>query len=285
MQRLLKRHPITSYFLLSFLLAWAVWIPVGLFVPQAATAYILPGAWAPTISALVLTAVLDGRAGVRRLLRGVLKWRVAWYWYVVAILGPTLVVCAAILVHLLLGGTAPPLTAIAARFGLPAERVMLVLGLLPLVFVTTIFAGGPIAEELGWRGYAQPRLQAHVGPTFAGLVIGVLWGFWHLPLFFFLPSATGDTPLGWFVPLTTAWGVLFGWLYNQTDGSVLLCILFHAGINFVLGALGLVSSSLQLLTIFTILMGVAALAVGVRTRQTGLTELPAVQPSGSARVQ
>ena len=233
----------------------------------------------------MLTAVLEGRAGVRGLLRSVLKWRVAWYWYVVAILGPTVVVFAAILVHLLLGGTAPTLPAIAARFGLPAERAMLVFGLLPLIFVVTIFAGGPIAEELGWRGYAQPRLQAHIGPTLAGLAIGVLWGFWHLPLFFFLPSATGDTPLGWFVPLTTAWGVLFGWLYNQTGGSVLLCILFHAGINFVLAALGLVSGSLQLLTIFTILMGVAALVVGLWTRQAGRTEWPTVQYSGSARVK
>ena len=285
MQALLKRHPITSYFLLSFLLAWAVWIPVGLFVPNVVTAHILPGAWAPTIAALVLTAVLDGRAGVRRLLRGVLKWRVAWYWYVFAILGPTLVVFAAILVHLLLGGTAPTLAGIAARFGLPAERAMLVLGFLPLVYVTTIFAGGPIAEELGWRGYAQPRLQAHIGPTFAGLAIGVLWGFWHLPLFFFLPSATGDVPLTWFLPLTTACSVLFGWLYNQTGGSVLLCMLFHAGINFVLGAVGLVSGSLQLLTLFTILMGVAALVVGMRTRQAGRAEWPAVHPSGSAEAR
>ncbi|MDQ5850686.1 MAG: hypothetical protein M3380_01185, partial [Chloroflexota bacterium] len=107
MQSLFKRHPITSYFLLSYLLAWAVWIPVGLLVPKPVTALILPGAWAPTIAALVLTAVLEGRAGVRGLLRSVLKWRVAWYWYVVAILGPTVVVFAAILVHLLLGGTAP----------------------------------------------------------------------------------------------------------------------------------------------------------------------------------
>jgi hypothetical protein len=152
MQALLKRHPITSYFLLSFLLAWAVWIPVGLFVPNVVTAHILPGAWAPTIAALVLTAVLDGRAGVRRLLRGVLKWRVAWYWYVFAILGPTLVVFAAILVHLLLGGTAPTLAGIAARFGLPAERAMLVLAFLPLVYVTSIFAGVPLPKNLAGGG-------------------------------------------------------------------------------------------------------------------------------------
>ncbi len=250
-----RKHPLLAFFLLTFVLAWSIWIAVGLLVPQVTTALILPGAWAPTIAALVLTGMRDGRAGVRTLLGSLRRWRVGVHWYLIAIFGPTIVALLAILIHVLLGGAAPPLEAIAARFGLPSAQTHLLFVLLPFIFLGTI-AGGAIAEELGWRGYAQPRLQASLSPARAGLVIGVIWSLWHLPLFVVLPSAAGDIPLGWFVPLVTGWGVLFGWLYNRTGGSTLLCILFYAGVNFVTGALGLVtvSGDRQLLTIFVVLM-------------------------------
>lgn len=264
---LIQRHPIVAFFVLSYLFAWGLWGPVGLFIPNATTVFVLAGAWAPTAAALIVTALLDGRAGVRAMLRSALRWRVALRWYVVAALGPTVVALLAILLHMLLGGMAPSLATIAARFGIAGEDATLVFALLPLIFIGTIFAGGPIAEEWGWRGFAQPRLQAHIGPTRAGVVIGVLWALWHLPLFFVLPSATGNIPFGWYVPAVTAFGALFGWLYNRTSGSVLLSILLHAGINFVIGALGLVNGDPQLLAIFVALMCVAALAVGVTTQR------------------
>jgi membrane protease YdiL (CAAX protease family) len=79
-------------------------------------------------------------------------------------------------------------------------------------------------------------------------------------LIFIAPSATGNVPLVWYIPLVTGWGVLFAWLYNRTQGSVMLSMLLHAGINFVLGALGLLTLSprRQPLTIFVVLMCVLA---------------------------
>lgn len=133
-----------------------------------------------------------------------------WRWYGVATLGITVVALLAIVVHVLLGGTAPLLASIAAGFGLASKDSAFVFALLPVVFVVTIFIGGPIAEELGWRGYAQPRLQARIGAVRAGLLIGVLWALWHLPLFFFAPSNTANIPFVLYVPLVTALGVLFG---------------------------------------------------------------------------
>lgn len=97
--------------------------------------------------------------------------------------------------------------------------------------------------------------------------MGVLWALWHLPLFFVLPTATGNIPFGWYVPLVTACGVLFGWVYNRSGGSVLLSILLHAGINFVVGALGLVNNDPQLLAIFVVLMCTAAVVVGARMQR------------------
>lgn len=264
---LLRHHPIIAFFMLSYVFAWGVWIPVGILIPNPTTAFVVPGAWAPTAAAFVLTALLDGRAGMRALLRSVLRWRVALWWYLVAALGPTIVALTAIAVHVLLGGTVPSLATIAARFGLASEDSALLFALLPFIFIVTIFAGGAIAEELGWRGFAQPRLQARISPARAGVVIGVLWALWHLPLFFVLPTATGNIPFGWYVPLVTAFGVLFGWVYNRTSGSVLLSILLHAGINFVVG-LGLVNYDPQLLVIFVALTCVAALAAGATMQRT-----------------
>ena len=112
---------------------------------------------------------------------------------------------------------------------------------LPIIYLGNIFIGGPIAEEFGWRGFALPKLQARIGALYAGLLIGVIWGLWHLPFFIFPEGASviGNIPFVWYLPLVTAWSVLFTWIYNNTNGSVLMMILFHAAINTTLGSLGL----------------------------------------------
>lgn len=266
---MLLRHPIVSYFILSFAIAWSVWIPVGMLITEPSVAVVLPGAWAPTIAAVLLTAVTEGRCGVRKLLSGILKWRAGICWYLFAILGGAAVAFFAIGIHVLLGGSAPTVEAVAARVGLPPERANSLFAMLPMIYLVTIFTGGPIAEELGWRGYAQARLQQKIGAAPAGVVIGFIWSLWHLPLFLFLPRAIGDVPIHYYVPIVTAWGVLFGWLYVRTYGSVLLCVLFHAGVNFALGTLGLVAvtGSTRLLTIFVVLWSSAAVLVFLRMKR------------------
>lgn len=259
MQSATGDRSLIRFFALSFLIAWAVWIPVGLLAPEQ-TALMLPGAWAPTIAALLLTWSSSGGSGVRELLRALVKWRVGVRYYLFAIFVVLGIALLAIALDALLGGTPPALADIAARFGLPPEQAAMVFAILPIVFVTTIFVGGPIAEELGWRGYAQPRLQARMSVGAAGLVIGLVWGLWHLPLFYFFPSAVGEIPLALYVPLVSAASVLFAWLYNRTGGSVLLCVLLHAGINFSLGVVGagVFSENIRLLGILVVLFIVTA---------------------------
>jgi hypothetical protein len=262
-----QRRPLVTFFVLSYVFAWSLWIGAALFMTTT-TALVVLGAWAPTAAALVVTALLEGSTGLRAFLRRVLQWRIAVHWYVIAGLGPTIIALVAILVHMLLGGTAPSPATIAARFGIAKEDTARLFALLPVIFIGTIFAGGPIAEEWGWRGFAQPRLQARIGPVLAGVVIGLLWALWHLPLFVVLPSATGNIPFGAYVPLVTAFGVLFAWMYNYGGSSVLPSIVLHAGLNFVVGALGLVNNDPKLLAIFVVLMCMAALAAGVTMRRT-----------------
>ena len=104
--------------------------------------------------------------------------------------------------------------------------------------------------------------------TMTGLTIGFIWSLWHLPLFYYFSSAVGELPLCHYIPLVSALGVLFAWLYNSTGGSVLLCILLNAGVNFTLGVIGtdILTTDSRLLTIFVVLMGFLALVLYLRIR-------------------
>ena len=252
-----QRTVLIYYFGLCFLMAWVVWIPAGLWA-AASPALVLLGAWAPTLAALLVTGATEGRTGLWALMRSLTKWRVPAKYYAFAILSVLGLALLSMSVHVLLGGPRPEITDTAARFGVPAN---LFLVLTPLIFVTSIFFGGPIAEELGWRGFAQPRLQSQLGAGTAGLLIGFLWSLWHLPLFYFSPGAVGNLPVGYYIPLVTALGVLFAWLYNRSEGSVLLCILLHAGVNFAVGIIGGngFTADRTLMTILVLLMSVLAL--------------------------
>lgn len=227
---------VALYFVLSFALAWTVWIVGGVHYSDV-TAVAVLGGWAPTISAVIVSIVSGGRPPLRELFGRLMKWRVHFGYYAFAILSTLGLVGLAAGIEALLGGSLPKLALIAQRFGLPGDQPLLFILVTPLIYLVTIL-GGPLAEELGWRGYAQPRLQARIGPTWAGLVIGIIWSLWHLPLFRFFPSAVASIPLHFYVPLVSLLGMLFAWLYNRTGGSVLLCILYHAGVNFALGGLG-----------------------------------------------
>lgn len=262
-----KTYSLVIYFALCFIFAWSVWIPAGMLAPDTTSLAVL-GGWAPTVAAVLLTWRTEGRDGIRELLRGLLKWRVRARYYLFAVLGVLGIALIAAGLNALLGGSFPELAAIAARFGIPAEPAYLFVAISPLVFITTIFVGGPIAEELGWRGYAQPRMQARMGAGLAGLIIGFIWSLWHLPLFYYFPSAVAGLPLGLYIPLVSALGVLFAWLYNRTGGSVLLCILLHAGVNFAFGVMGedVMTADSRLLAIFITLVGVLALVLYLRIR-------------------
>jgi len=265
--RLVEKHPLVIYFILTYLIAWSIWIPAGILAPGA-TALAITGGWAPTIAALLITGLNEGREGLRRLVGGLLKWRVPGRYYLFAVLGMLVISAAAAGLSVLAGGAFPGLGEIASRFGFPEEPAYLFLAASPLVFLTTVFAGGPIAEELGWRGYAQPQLQKRIGAGPAGLVIGFIWSLWHLPLFFLIPSAVANLPLGHYVPLVAGLGVLFAWLYNRTGGSVLLSVLFHAGVNFSFGVIGpeTLTARTPALTVFVGLVAALALVLFLQIR-------------------
>jgi len=276
-RNLIGEHPVSAFFVLTFLIAWLIWIPTGLFAPDLLPALTLPGAWAPTLSAVLLTGILSGKAGIRQLLGRFLRWRVGFLWYIVTLFGIAAIGLTAIGLNTLFGGTAPSLS---LPPGAPSE---LWYAVIPVFFLVNFFLGGPLAEEFGWRGYALPRLQTQWGALRASLFIGVIWGLWHLPFYLFpnAGSVVGNVPFVWFVLLTTSWSVLFAWIYNNTQESMLLPVLFHTAINTTLGTLGILqmaNGDLRPLQFNVALTWAAVIIVSVVFGAARLSRAPQVDP-------
>jgi len=194
---LFRRWPITTFYLLTLIISW----PFGLLPPG------------PSIAAIAAAALIDGRSGVVQLLRMVLVWRVGLRWYLLALLGPLALFALAAWVNTLMGATA------VGSLGLDWSEF----GSLLLLQIVGVFAGA--WEELGWRGYALPRMMGRLSPLLASLGLGVLWAIWHLPLFL-----AGDIP--WAdAAFIVAVSVLFTAVFVRTSQSVLIAFLMHASIN------------------------------------------------------
>lgn len=184
----------------------------------------LLSAWTPNIAALlVVMFVLKEKGGVRRLLWGWTKWRVGFRWYVVA-LSPIWIMLAVVGTFILLWNPLPSLT-------LPLDLGVIVGGGL-LVIIT-----GATGEELGWRGFALPRLQTQYSAFTSSLFLGLLWGFWHIHQYL-TGLITGD-PATWvsftrFLIYTIALSILMTWVFNHTDKSLFIATLFHWASNFAL---------------------------------------------------
>lgn len=225
--------PLIWFFVLSYAIAWSVWFLIAFMVPDLeasrGTFLTAPGAWAPTISALLVTAKYEGRAGLWELFAQIRRWRIGWRFFALAVFGPSVLGVCAILIHAGIGGETPTLAEIARGLDLPGELTSLLFAF-PIVFLVLI-VGGPLAEETGWRGFAQFRLQQRMGSGPAGLVIGLIWSLWHLPLIFVVPSGTGQIAPWFYIPFVTLLGVIFAWGYNRTHCSVFFTILLHAGGN------------------------------------------------------
>lgn len=210
------------FFGLTFAVTWpfhilAASIPVGADVPQVVRELLfLPGTIAPALVAVALTAWAEGRGGVRSLLSRILLWRVGARWYVFALSFMAAAKAAAALLHYLVDGTWPPFNAGA------------VLALLFVVWISMWIQAG---EEVGWRGYALPRLSAAMGLGWASVVLGLVWAVWHLPLFLLPGIETTGQSFPVYVLYVVALSVAMTWLYWKTGGSLLLVMLMHAAIN------------------------------------------------------
>jgi uncharacterized protein len=263
-----RRHPATAFLLLTYVISWGGALAVGWAVgfefptPESALPVFFPLLLGPPVAGLLLTAVTEGRTGLRALGGRLLHWRVPARWYLAALLPAPVILGGVLLVLSAFDGAAyrPGFLWIGLAFGLSA-------GLL---------------EEVGWTGVATPALRRRHGVWGTGVLLGLVWGVWHL-----LPTLlVHDGPLtgGWLPMLVVHWVVgltayrmLIVWVHEHT-GSVLIAGLMHGGYTASLMVLEPPATGGQELTwklAFALVLCVAALAAFLRQR----TRFPPGTPS------
>jgi membrane protease YdiL (CAAX protease family) len=229
----LARYPLVFYFLIAFAFSWLMFLPgvltyYGVLNISDSLVGVLgiTGLLGPILSGFIMTAVTEGRAGIRRWLGRIVLWRVGLRWYLFALIGlPLAMVLATIIVR---------------PGALESFQTLAPLSVLPYLgaFVFMVLIGGPLFEEPGWSGFALPRLQRVHSPLVGGLILGSLWALWHLPGFL-IPSQdlTDIPPRGTVLDFVVFALALMGlrlvmqWVFNNTKGSVLMAILIHASWN------------------------------------------------------
>ena len=202
---LVKGHPIVTFFVLSYALAWML-VPFGSF-----------GAYGPLVAALIVVPITGGVAGLKELGLRIIRWRVRWYWYAVALGVPLAVHLAVVGLNVARGEGVPSLA-------FASLTTFLVVFAIRLVNPTD----GPLGENPGWQGFALPGVQGSgYSPLLATAIVAPLVSLWHLPLFFWEPGGLQAPVLVGGLVTTVAATFFYNWLFNRTGGSVLLVILAH----------------------------------------------------------
>ena len=211
-----------TFFALAFAWSWTCWwIAPAMKAqsPVAATALSLAGGFGPSLAAVLVVAHGRGVAGLRQWWLLCMQWRASWGWSLLAVMFPVVFMGLAAAAHVALGGTLPPSPA-AGHVAMAAAN-----------FVLIFLVGGPLGEEFGWRGFALPALQERWGWRLASVVLGVVWAIWHLPLFYSAGTVQSHLPMGLYALSAVASSVLFAWLFNRSQGSVVPVLVLHTAVN------------------------------------------------------
>lgn len=237
-----RRHPLVAFFVLAYAASWLTWLPYVLsadglgvldfrfpkVLGSTQISGVLPGAYiGPLGSALLVTAISGGRDGLRCWRQRLFRMRVRWYWYLIVLTGvPILLMGGTFLLPGAAGALRTPPVAIAAAY-------------LPMLMVQVLTTG--MAEEPGWRDFALPLIQRRHGAALGTLILGLVWGCWHLPLFFTSWSLGGTRPdtahwwltVGVFLVSAVTISYVITWVFNHTRESLPVALLLHASNNTV----------------------------------------------------
>lgn len=256
-----------AFLVIAFAWSWSCWLLapfIGAESDLIAGVLSALGGFGPGVAAMAVIGWTGGPRSLRRWLGRCLKWRIGGRPFVWAFLLPVAVLVPAALVHAALGGRLGPSPAVT-HLPLAAANWVLIL-----------LFGGPLGEEFGWRGYAWPALRTRHGWRASSLILGVVWGLWHLPLFFIEGSLQSRLPVLPFLASTIAMSAVFGWLSERSHGSVLPALTLHTAVNWWAWAVpGLLVDGNQ---------RQMALALGMLTLlAAGLLTWPALRPGRSIR--
>ena len=204
------------FFVITFAWSWLLWLPgilsgydfevpdfllfIGMFAP-----------FGPFVAAFALTGKNEGWQGIKALLKRGISCRFEKKWFIpIVLLTPAIAALAFTISRLIYGDTTEPVT----------------LGILPTL-IAMFFIGGPLNEEFGWRGYALDRLQTRYNALVSSLILGGIWGLWHLPLHFAAGTTQEYIPIWAGILMIGTSSIFYTWLHNNTGGSVLVAMLFH----------------------------------------------------------
>jgi len=229
LQQWMRQHPLFSFFFMAYAFTWIIFIPYVLsewsILPKASfyNLFYILHTFGPAVSAYIMFRITEGKAGWLGVRNRIKQVRAGWVWYVFILLGIPALILFGILV---LPG------ALSSFQGLPQFFLVRY----PFLFILIFFGGGPLGEEIGWRGFALPRMQSRYGALRATLLLGVLWTFWHLEDF--LTASQGGGPgtglsafyfnLPIFFLQVMALAIIMTWVFNHTQGSIFIAILLHA---------------------------------------------------------
>ncbi len=261
---LIPRHLIV-FLSVTFIWSWGFWlIPYLHLQGVALPGYLMPltgsdnpAAWGPLVGAIAAAATMGGWQAILSLLKRGISFRFGWRWYLAIFTIFPLLVGSALAIELLAGGTMPESEALQA----PVTIIF--------AFVYLLLLGGPLQEEFGWRGTLLDPLQEKFGALWASLMVGFVWGIWHLPLFYTANNTIYyDRPIWGLIVTTMLISVLFTWIYNNTNKSMFAMLIFHTMFNlshYVLPILGLDLAALVLFGLQFVAAAAVVFVYGART--------------------
>jgi membrane protease YdiL (CAAX protease family) len=229
---MIRRYPLAAFFVLAYGISWLAWAPLWLpafgvdCLPKVPYHHAL-GALGPIAAAFLVSGVETGRAGTGDLLRRMASWRGRLGWMAVACVAPFALLALAMAGASIIGGEHVALARLGRSREFPEFSAA--------AFIAYNIASFGYGEEVGWRGFVLPRLQARHSALVSALLVTLGWALWHAPLFLYRPGYTGMNVAGiagWLFSLVTG-SVLLTWLYNGSRGSLLMAAIFHAAIDVV----------------------------------------------------
>jgi membrane protease YdiL (CAAX protease family) len=226
MSNLIKKYPAISQFVLALLIGGGMIAPMVAGVVPSDSMFLIIAAYSASLAGIILTAIVSGKAGLRQMFRRLLFWRAGIGWWAFALIAFALLYLGGLVLAALFSGST-----LSVNLAQPLYMFF------PL-FIMKFFLDSGLGEELGWRGFLLPRLQARYSALVSSIIVGIVWGLWHLPLFMLegmsptyeMGQAWGVVPalLGYTVVVVIPYSILFTWMYNNTKGSLLLAFVFHA---------------------------------------------------------
>ena len=246
---------LATFLSVTFVSSWSCWIAAGVLGGGIGDVLAISGRFGPLLGAVVATVAVDRRS-FRDFVLERLGSLAPWWLWPLALLSPALVVLTALAVAAASGDTLGEFNDLATLY------------LIVPAFVGVLALGGPLGEEAGWRGLALDPMQARLGPLWASVLLGLVWGLWHLPLFLDATQVQHGLPLAVYLGQTTATSFVYTWVWNRST-SLPLVIALHTSTNLSAGVFPLLvpeAASQRPFVVAVLLSAVAALALVLGTR-------------------